>query len=221
MTKQILKQRSFQVSVEKKRSSNTCVMCSGEHAVYQCKQFETKTPEKRSEYVQTKGLCFNCLSSTHPVKRCQVSASCRRCGRRHHTLLHYERTSNQESAVSGSSENSSTEVLQPSTSNRVDARVVAHFAKNSHQNRVLLATAMVRIRLSSGQAQIVRVLIDQGSEASFIKEAIVQSLQLKGLMWMALYLELAMGKLESNIELPSLSNRYIIQNSRFLLMRSY
>ncbi|CAK1579685.1 unnamed protein product [Parnassius mnemosyne] len=101
-SKQIIKHKSFYSTVnnnEKKVSINTCVMCSGGHSLYQCKQYERLSPEKRTEYVQANRLCFNCLSSSHSVRGCHHSMSCRRCGRRHHTTLHYERDQQVAAAV--------------------------------------------------------------------------------------------------------------------------
>lgn len=179
-TKQNIKQRSFHTSLQEERKSFTCAMCAGPHALYQCKQFAMQTPEKRSEYVQSKGMCFNCLSTTHAVKNCQISTSCRRCGRRHHTLLHFEKTNNPGSATAESSsyEKTSTEVVESRKPH--ETKVVAHFTQKSQQNRVLLATAMVKIKSPTGYSQTVRALIDQGSEASFVSAATAQSLKLKG-----------------------------------------
>ncbi|XP_045537963.1 uncharacterized protein LOC123721905 [Papilio machaon] len=182
-TRQITKQRSFHSSVEEEKRDYICVMCSGRHLLYQCKQFAAQTPEKRTEYVQSNHLCFNCLSPNHSVKNCYSTTSCRRCARRHHTLLHYERTSNREErstteeSSSNTHDNTSTEVKE--RSKQPERKVVAHFTNESHLSRVLLATAMVKIKSTTGHSQIVRALIDQGSEASFITEATAQFLKLK------------------------------------------
>ncbi|KAJ0169427.1 hypothetical protein K1T71_015014 [Dendrolimus kikuchii] len=82
--------------------------------------------------------------------------------------------------VPGTSENTSTEALQSNTRSLTETRVVAHLAKEKQQSRVLLATAMVKIKSSNGQTQIVRALIDQGSETSFITEATARAFQMKG-----------------------------------------
>ncbi|CAK1583310.1 unnamed protein product [Parnassius mnemosyne] len=197
-SKQIIKHKSFHSTVnnnEKKVSINTCVMCSGGHSLYQCKQYERLSPEKRTEYVQANRLCFNCLSSSHSVRGCHQSMSCRRCGRRHHTTLHYERDQQVAAAVPilplATSPTVLSENQQPSEkknpqtwsqqpNNHTESRVVAHFAKESCQGNQskLLATALIKIVSSNGYSQLARALIDQGSEVSLITEATVQSLGL-------------------------------------------
>lgn len=91
-SKIVTKQRSFHsVTVQDKKRVITCVMCSGQHHLYQCKQFGKLIPNERVEYVRIKGLCFNCFAPTHCVKYCHQSTCCRRCGRRHHTMLHLDK----------------------------------------------------------------------------------------------------------------------------------
>ena len=179
-TKQVSKQKLFHSTVheDKKNNNKSCVYCSNHHLLYQCKQFGTKSPEERSEFVQSKGLCFNCFSSNHNARSCHQSTCCRRCGRRHHTLLHMERRPPQEfTEVPSTSQPSS-----PASGHQIpehQRKVVAHFVKEEHQGKVLLATALVKAKSENGYSQIVRILIDQGSEASFVTENIVQCLRIK------------------------------------------
>lgn len=170
---------------EKKQMINNnekvCAMCEGGHTIHQCKQFEKQSPEQRSEWVQSKGLCFNCLSSNHSVRYCRQPMCCRRCGRRHHQMLHYERVQNREpvsqDSTSHDSEKPSVQEVLPKR--EPEKRVVAHFATESNKSQVLLATAMVRVKSRNGRSLIVRALIDQGSEVSFVTEATAQTLGLK------------------------------------------
>lgn len=175
--KQSSKQKSFHVAVRDEKNSSSvivCGMCSGQHPLYQCKQFAKQSPEQRSQYVQSQRLCFNCLSSTHGVRSCRQSSCCRRCGRRHHSLLHLEKK--QESNLEQS------EPTAAPITNDSECKLVAHFAKESQSSTVLLATARVIAKSLSGYSQPIRVLVDQGSEASFITEASVQALGLKRTM---------------------------------------
>ncbi|XP_063825323.1 uncharacterized protein LOC135074871 [Ostrinia nubilalis] len=80
------KPKAFHASIE-----NKCKMCQENHFLNQCKEYGLLTPNKRQDFVQSNKLCFNCLSPTHSVAKCRLPTSCKRCGRRHHTTLHYER----------------------------------------------------------------------------------------------------------------------------------
>lgn len=89
-------------------------------------------------------------------------------------MLHYERVQNPEPALRDStshvSEKSLVQEVLPKR--EPEKRVVAHFATERNESRVLLATAMVRVKSCNGHSLIIRALIDQGSEVSFVTEAI-------------------------------------------------
>ncbi|XP_047988416.1 uncharacterized protein LOC125228022 [Leguminivora glycinivorella] len=95
------KVKTFHTAIENKvkTSDIECAMCHEIHHIYQCKQFGSMTPQGRQDFVQNNKLCFNCLMPTHSVLKCRLTTSCRKCGRRHHTLLHFDRDDNQEARV--------------------------------------------------------------------------------------------------------------------------
>ena len=49
---------------------------------------EAKTAEEKRALLKEKGLCFNCLLFGHRVSQCRVKMVCRKCSKRHNTLLH-------------------------------------------------------------------------------------------------------------------------------------
>ncbi|XP_050357238.1 uncharacterized protein LOC126777960 [Nymphalis io] len=155
---------------DNKRANPSCTICKGQHLLYQCKQFAKQTPKERTEVIQSRRLCFNCFAPTHSVKECRSSTCCRRCGRRHHTLLHLER-----------SELPSLPEAQPVNKDSIERQtpVIAHLVTKRNQKEMLLATAIVRASSANGYSQVIRVLIDPCSEGSFINEATTQSLGLK------------------------------------------
>ncbi|XP_060807713.1 uncharacterized protein LOC132903428 [Amyelois transitella] len=181
------KVKSF-ASVHDNITKHQCTMCSGDHFLYQCKSFGQLIPRERQEFVQTKSLCYNCLSPTHSVYKCRYTTSCRRCGRRHHSLLHQEKEKQQE--LTNKSENNHAHT-QSQRQNQADIQhsspnhgvnVVANFAKEETvigSADVLLATAIVKAYSFNGKYCLLRALIDQGSQASFVTEETVQTLGLK------------------------------------------
>ncbi|XP_050685659.1 uncharacterized protein LOC126980084 [Leptidea sinapis] len=181
--KQITKTKSFHTAVqqESKKPDTLCALCGDNHYLNLCKQFGKQTTQQRRELVQAKGLCFNCMQPTHVVNKCRQSTCCKKCGRRHHTMLHFDKE--------GSIENThnSQEVTKTGIENTIQARtstaeprIVANFSKRENQsNNVLLATTLLKARSSNGERLLVRGLLDQGSQASFVTESAVQLLGLK------------------------------------------
>ncbi|XP_076659887.1 uncharacterized protein LOC143363169 [Halictus rubicundus] len=88
---------------------------------------------------------------------------------RHHSLLH-------EDAPPPAPPNS-----EPSTPPVPSSEVNSHLASTlaAPRSGILLATAWVQLRVPSGRCVTVRALIDQGSETSFVTEAMVHLLRAK------------------------------------------
>nr|XP_034827119.1 uncharacterized protein LOC117984607 [Maniola hyperantus] len=167
--------KAFHSAVEEKVSTTeqTCAMCDGSHFIYYCAEFKTLPVIERQKLVETKKLCFNCMAPTHPVIRCHQRTSCRRCGRKHHTLLHFEKEDKQAFDTARPTEKQA----EQSTSD--ETTVVANFSRGELRTyHVLLATAIVKTAPTTG-SHALRALIDQGSQASFVSEDTVQLLGLK------------------------------------------
>ncbi|XP_045541464.1 uncharacterized protein LOC123722956 [Papilio machaon] len=113
-------------------------------------------------------------SNSLPTWFCRQSTCCRRCGKRHHSLLHLDRKQEYQNQAPAESK----ELSELSKNTERDIKISTNFAHET-QSEVLLATAVVKIKSDTGYSQIVRALVDQGSEASFINEATVQALGLK------------------------------------------
>lgn len=165
----------------------SCPFCKDNHKIANCKQFAKESYDSRHSFVQTNGLCFNCLGAKHSIKYCRLNSTCRICNKKHHSLLHPKSTSN----FSANEKNSSTAVevsaavsavrAQLTESEPATSNLVTHFSKKSMSapTQVLLATAIVKAQTNNGYNQLLRVLLDQGSQASFITESAVQLLGLK------------------------------------------
>nr|XP_034828792.1 uncharacterized protein LOC117986080 [Maniola hyperantus] len=178
-----LKPKSFHAALTNENQP-ICVLCNGPHFIFSCKEFGQKGVRERQQYVQENGLCFNCLSNTHSVSRCRQIKSCRRCRRRHHSLLHFEKENherNTNNTITKQTEPQREENKQQnSDTTTLENRVVANFARGElHSYNVLLATAIVKSRSKCGTKLVFRTLLDQGSQASFVTEATVQLLGLK------------------------------------------
>nr|XP_026497962.1 uncharacterized protein LOC113402055 [Vanessa tameamea] len=131
-------------------------------------------------------------------KRCRQAKSCRRCGKRHHSLLHFEREDLQGNT--NYVENKEEKEKQISHT-PLETKVVANFAKGDlHRYSVLLATAVVKANSRNGSKYTIRALLDQGSQASFITETAVQLLGLKRMPINGLVSGIGDGQMRINYE---------------------
>lgn len=166
-----------EIDTNHKKEYKACICCSGPHLLHLCKEFQQRSPEERIEFIKSKRICFNCFASSHTVNKCQRSTCCRRCGRRHHSLLHLEKGQNllNNNPQLKYSTNHTNEQPEPKHES-----LVANFAKRESKNHeVLLATAIVKAKTRNECTHLLRALIDQGSQASFISESTAQLLGLK------------------------------------------
>jgi len=171
--------RSVRGKVSKPLYSNVatqiqCTMCNGSHRLFKCDTFVKLQPRQRLNYARQQRLCLNCLQTffkNHTFSK----RVCRKCNKRHHTLIHTD-TQNQANRDSGSTTNND---LSANTKGATVAEVNAyHTLKGKTRNHVLLATAIVEVRNKSGQYIPCRALLDSGSQSHFITERCVQRLRL-------------------------------------------
>ena len=155
-----------------------CPHCSEGHRLSACKKFGQLDIDERRAISQSLGVCFNCLGNNHTSKFCRVLSKCRICQRKHHTLLHPKNQSGASEAATPTVPTAPHE----STSEKVpdvSTNIATHFMNEQAHGQVLLATALVKAESRNGSSQILRALMDQGSQASFITEAAAQLLRLK------------------------------------------
>ncbi|XP_053968885.1 uncharacterized protein LOC128870303 [Anastrepha ludens] len=135
-----------------------CPHCkSNDHSIPACPTFKTLSAQQRFEFAKSVPLCINCLRKGHSVSKCKADR-CRVCNRSHHTLLH-------QYPVSFAT------APQLSTSHAMHT--------TSTPDRVMLATAVVNVKGSSGEYLPARALLDSGSQVNFMTEDLAQKLRIR------------------------------------------
>ena len=66
----------------------TCKVCSRNHDITQCQEFEDMTVQNRCDFVKRNRLCLNCLHHGHRAQECTKNSMCRQCNSKHHALVH-------------------------------------------------------------------------------------------------------------------------------------
>ncbi|KAI4496610.1 hypothetical protein M0804_000420 [Polistes exclamans] len=64
-----------------------CDCCEGKHFIVTCPKFRKLNIIARRSIVIDAKLCYNCLGR-HKANLCRTSLRCKRCGAKHHTMLH-------------------------------------------------------------------------------------------------------------------------------------
>lgn len=172
-------------SFQQNDQPRVCTVCQGPHSAFQCPSFQGQIVDERYQTVRRLRLCANCLSSRHWSSAC-TSSTCRKCSKRHHTLLHGANTgavpsapsAAQGSPVANSIVQSSVDSLSvaavtpssPSISSVVSA--VAH----RQASGVLLGTAIVKASYQC-RSSSATVLLDGASHVSLITRRLQEKLQ--------------------------------------------
>jgi len=76
---------------------NGCLCCSKPHKIEDCADFQRMSYRDRKQLVRDKALCFRCLRKGHILKDCRSRSCCEKheCkSTDHHTLMHFDRPSN-------------------------------------------------------------------------------------------------------------------------------
>ncbi|XP_074032056.1 uncharacterized protein [Leptinotarsa decemlineata] len=177
-SKRIMKQSQRQTkSFATSSNKIVCPLCKNNHTLYLCSEFIKLTAVERLSTAKRLRLCINCLGSNHRTKECK-SAGCRRCGKIHHSMLHFE---NNRVGESGKPVNDIT--LNNSGASNVDADEfnLQHTLTTSLSTppQVLLSTAIIKVFDEFNNTHYCRVLLDSGSQVNFISEKMSNILRLK------------------------------------------
>lgn len=149
--------KSF-ASANQSTSTFVCIICSGNHKIYDCPTYKAKNIQERMADVSKYKLCVNCLRQGHPESDCRMGPCRERgCKDRHNSLLHPPAQS-QQTVVNFSKE---------CDTNMVDRQVV-------------LSTAIIEVQNpNTNQCEKVRALLDCGSQSSFVTKGLQNRLGLK------------------------------------------
>lgn len=144
----------------------SCLRCSKKgHKFDDCSLFLKQTPRERYGFVKGISYCFRCLKGSHSSRNCKSDQTCSLCNLTHHTLLHF-----------GSTESKA--IVESNVNAEKNLSVTCYSATNSNNSVVLLSTAGVLVKGSSGRLCELRVLLDSGSQSHFITSKACKKLNL-------------------------------------------
>ena len=159
----------------------SCPCCSEAHFSHSCPIFLSKSVSERKALVLQKKLCFNCLGR-HFRNQCKSKFKCKVCSLKHHSLLHED---NAQASISAKDASEKFSVVPSEGSNSQAVCLAVPIVSENpsadpdFHKPVLLATAYVNVLAENGRNLVVRALIDQGSQLSFISEELCKLLKLQ------------------------------------------
>ncbi|XP_011860319.1 PREDICTED: uncharacterized protein LOC105557635 [Vollenhovia emeryi] len=172
-------------------TTTSCGLCKRSHLLFKCDKFLKLSPNERYQQARQLKLCTNCLKEGHIGRECRSSA-CRKCSKKHNTLLHKdsegstdkekEETSNQQNSVAThhsqvSEERDNEQAMSSGTMEEETSQAANHCAPRRY-TRVVLSTAQVYVSDVNGAMHRCRALLDPGSQSNLITEDLVKRLQI-------------------------------------------
>ena len=146
-----------------------CKYCDGKHRHDKCSKVKT-TKERRTILAQ-KNKCLNCLRSGHTSYQCLSKVRCLNCGLKHHTSICEPGEPNRDSSKRHENKKThKTAKTPPST--------MTTLASTTTYTNTLMQTALVTASGPTTRCQA-RILIDTGSQKTFITHCLKNKLQLK------------------------------------------
>ena len=131
-----------------------CSFCEQSHESETCPEVERMSIDDRRKRLLSSGSCFLCLRPRHIASTCELQKTCSKCQRKHHELLCFET----DPKAAGS-----------------PAKVLAARSHIQESAAVALQTARV-VAIGPAGIECARVLIDSGSNQSFITKKLATKL---------------------------------------------
>ncbi|UYV84394.1 hypothetical protein LAZ67_X002002 [Cordylochernes scorpioides] len=146
------------------RTNIKCFFCERtNHASHQCRSIMKMSPGERNHKIRSAHLCFKCLRKGHLQSQCREQLECKNCGRNHLEVL-----------CEG---NSSNRLTKPGRENLKEnaPEPIASLSSQACTGQVLLMTTVALLR-GPNASRRVRILLDSGSQFSYIKQSLVWSI---------------------------------------------
>ncbi|XP_043063185.1 uncharacterized protein LOC122319653 [Drosophila yakuba] len=138
-----------------------------DYKTFRCPELINLALDNRLNAVKRHKLCINCLGRGQLVANCPSTRRCHSCALPHHSLLH--RPSPGSAAAP---------LPLPQAEPVQVSDAVAHTHTESRSDCIILATALILVKESSGSYKIGRALLDSCSQVNFISEEFAQRLRL-------------------------------------------
>ena len=155
---------------DKRPKADHCLLCKKAHNLDECEKFAKMSQTEKIEFIRSRGICLGCLKYGHMKKDCRGRKICKKCKGFHPTSLHIDTPASQEQ--------NSNEGIPEVISHHVEASDSEKHAECfSHS---LIVPVWLRHEQGLQDKQLVYALLDDQSDACFIKDTVLEKLQANG-----------------------------------------
>ena len=180
----------------KNKQARSCPVCSEPHTLHNCDEFIKKNRDERLEFIQSKGLCFGCLNKGHHSKDCRKRLTCKTCGNKHPTILHYSPKDTKEPSNHEETETNPEQAVSNCSS------VCHSIGERGSITNSMIVPVWICHKDSPQREVMVYALLDEASDTTFIKLKTLRDLGLTGTE-VKLNLFTMLGKEEITVEKTS------------------
>ena len=158
-----------------------CIMCKGNHCIWERKIIKEKSPTLRAKVVAEAKLCFSCLREKHMFKLCRNPRKCRKdgCNSSHNTLLHGVERVYPSKSPSNNNSNSNA-VCSMSKFSSVQSSSKTTSLSSASNVKGLLQVTELQLKSSSGKDTTALVLCDTACSNSWVSNDLANRLGLHG-----------------------------------------
>ena len=149
---------------DKKPKADHCLLCKKAHNLDECDKFAKMSQTEKKEFVRPRGICLGCLKYGHLKKDCHGRKICKKCKGFHPTSLHIDSPASQEQT--------SNEGIPEATSHPVEASNSEKHAECYLYS--LIVPVWLRHEQASQDKQLIDALLDDQSDACFIKDTVLE-----------------------------------------------
>lgn len=140
-----------------------CYFCDRPHNTLECGKINSISLEERKEAIKKKGGCYICLKKGHMARACKAFVKCMSCGKRHLVILCPDIEAQRKP-------------VEPKGENKENPEVISNFSSNN--KAILLQTVVVKVYGNKNEKNV-RVLLDSGSQRTYVKAELTEQLGLK------------------------------------------
>ena len=161
--------------------TSRCIVCKGNHRIWECWLFKEKSPTQRTKVVAEAKLCFSCFREKHMFRQCPNPRKCRKdvCNTSHNTLLYGAERVYPSKNASDNNRNSKAGANQSKLSSVQSSSKTTSLSSVSNVKGLLHVTAL-QLTSSSGKDTTALVLCDTACSNSWLSNDLANRLGLHG-----------------------------------------